>query len=370
MKQLLRISLLLSLLFLLGGWGSNGHKIINRKTIFSFPAEMNQFRAWQSLLESHASDADNRKSTDPNEGPKHFIDIDNYPEFISSGSISQNFDSIVALHGYSFVIDQGILPWAILITRDSLEQAFGRRDWNKAILFAADLGHYIADAHMPLHITRNYNGQFTGQTGIHSRYESTMINRYYTQIDYSSDTAFFVGDIPAFVFDFIYSSYPYVDSLLSAELQAKTIAGNTSSDLYYQKMWEFTRNFTTKLFSEASFRLAALIYTSWVNAGEPSLISAYEDELVSIPGEFQLEQNYPNPFNPSTTINYKVTSSGWINITVYDLHGQMISQPVSRFHSPGEYSFVFKGTDLNSGIYFVSASAGALKAVRKMLLVK
>ncbi len=60
---------------------------------------------WADTLTAHASDADYRKSTDPTEAPKHFIDIDYYPEFVSTGTIPQDFDSIVAIHGYSFVID-------------------------------------------------------------------------------------------------------------------------------------------------------------------------------------------------------------------------------------------------------------------------
>ena len=77
-----------------------------------------------------------------------------------------------------FVIDQGVLPWATQITYDSLVNCFTRFDWAKAVLFASDLGHYVGDAHNPLHITRNYNGQYSGNYGVHSRYESGMINAF------------------------------------------------------------------------------------------------------------------------------------------------------------------------------------------------
>lgn len=120
---------------------------------------MSQFNVWVSLLAEHASDADIRKAWDPTEGPKHYIDIDNYPEFLNTGHIPTTLDSVIALHGNDFVYDNGILPWATLTTFDSLQACFEREDWDNAVLFAADLGHYIADGHMPMHITRNYNGQ-------------------------------------------------------------------------------------------------------------------------------------------------------------------------------------------------------------------
>ena len=144
-------------------WGYNGHYKINQSAPLSFNAEMEQFMAWAVTLSQHASDADYRKDEDPSDGPKHYIDIDNYSEFIATGRIPQTYDSVMALHGYGFVIAQGILPWATLTTYDSLVAAFTRFDWEKAVLLASDLGHYVADGHNPLHITRNYDGDFTGK---------------------------------------------------------------------------------------------------------------------------------------------------------------------------------------------------------------
>ncbi len=134
------------------GWGWIGHSIINFNTILSALPEMDFFEYWADSLAVHASDADYRKQIDPNEGPRHYIDIDNYPEFLETGGINQNFDSLVAIHGYNFVMAQGILPWAILRRIDSLQTAFENGEWRDAMLHASNLGHYIGDGHMPLYI--------------------------------------------------------------------------------------------------------------------------------------------------------------------------------------------------------------------------
>ena len=169
------IILLLSIIFV--GWGSTAHKMINKNATLSFPPQMKELLYWSDILAQHASDADYRKDTVPSEYPKHFIDIDSYPEFNSTGKISQDYDSVVALHGSSFVLDVGILPWATIAAYDTLKNCFKRRDWNKAALIAADLGHYVGDGHQPLHLTKNYN-----PGGLHTRFEKNMINTYQNQI--------------------------------------------------------------------------------------------------------------------------------------------------------------------------------------------
>ena len=91
-------------------WGSVGHVKISDCVSLSFFQQMAQFSAWPQYLADHSSDADDRKSTDPSESPKHFIDIDNYAEFNTNHKIPQTWDSAVAAHGNTWVTSQGILP--------------------------------------------------------------------------------------------------------------------------------------------------------------------------------------------------------------------------------------------------------------------
>ncbi|MBN1351516.1 hypothetical protein JXJ21_19035 [candidate division KSB1 bacterium] len=294
--------------YLFIGWGYVGHQIINRNSTLSFPPEMAYFLGWADSLAAHGSDADYRGSTDPTEAHKHYIDIDNYPEFVATGRIPQDYEKLVAIHGDSFVSVQGILPWAILATMDSLQAAFSSQRWQRAMLFAADLGHYVGDGHMPLHITRNYNGQYSGQYGIHSRYETGMLNRYSHQISYGGSSIDYVTVSADFVFGFLYENYVFVDSVLQADNAATAIAGNTEDDAYYAALWDESRGFTARLLENASNRIAALIYASWINAGSP------------IPG-------IGNIVNASLNLN-----RGWnmvsFNVIPVDLNVDVVMQPV------------------------------------------
>jgi hypothetical protein len=350
------------------GWGNVGHRIINTRTILSVTPAMSFWGSWSDSLAAHGSDADNRKSSDPTEAPKHYIDIDNYPEFITTGYITQNFDSLVLLHGYSFVMDQGILPWAIKNTFDSLQTAFQNNQFNKAMLLAADLGHYIGDLCMTLHITRNYNGQYSGQTGIHSRYESTMIGTYNGQIVYSGDSLFYINDVLDFTFNLLYDNYTYVDSVLKCDSIAKAFAGNTTSSVYYSKLWELSKGFTTKLFKDASHKLTSLIYTAWINAGSP--VSVEDENYLQSPVSFNLYQNYPNPFNPSTKISWQSSVGSHQTLKVYDVLGNLIATLVDEYKTAGSYEVDFDANKLSSGVYFYKLQAGSFVETKKMILIR
>ena len=372
LKRSLRAGTILSIItissLLFPGWGNVGHRIINYNTIMSALPEMEFFDTWADSLAAHGSDADARKSWDPDEAPKHYIDIDNYPEFVANGTISQNFDSLVAEHGYSFVLDQGILPWAIINTADSIEAAFEQNDMHKAMLLAADLGHYIGDSHMPLHITRNYNGQYTGQNGVHSRYESDLIGSFQNQIIYDGDSLQYIENVPDFVFNMIYDNYQYVDSVLYADSAAEAYAGNHNSTNYYNKFWEIAKDFTIGLFHKASYRIACVIYTEWINSGgSPTGIT---DGRMNAVNEFKLYQNYPNPFNPSTTISWYSPNGGQQVVKIYNVVGSEVVTLMNENKPAGTYSVKFDGKSFSSGIYFYKIQTGSYSSVKKMMLLK
>ncbi len=363
-------------ILILCGWGSTGHKIINQNSTLSFPPTMNEFLYWSNTLAQHASDADNRKHDDPTESPKHFIDIDSYSEFVSTGRISQSYDSVVAAHGSSFVINEGTLPWAIIAAYDSLKNCFARKDFNKAVLIAADLGHYVADSHQPLHITKNYDGQLTNQRGIHSRYESSIVDQYQSQIQYGGDSVEYISNVSDFVFNYIYYNYHYVDSVLNADIAAKAVNSDTHRAAYYQALWNLTGNFTISLFESASNKLANLIYTAWINAGSPMPNVSDISEIKNAVNSFRLEQNYPNPFNPSTTIKYQIPKAGLVQLKVYDVLGKELVTLVNEVQSAGEHSFELslninlQNRKLSSGVYFYQLRFGSFTDVKKFVLLK
>lgn len=366
LKQTFSVILLAGLVLLLSSWGHTGHYKINNDASLSFNQAMAQFYQWSAILAQHASDADIRKEWDPSEGPKHYIDIDNYPEFVANGIIPQNLDSVIQIHGYNFVYDQGILPWATEIAVDSLEACFEREDWDQAVLFAADLGHYIADGHMPLHICRNYNGQYSGNNGIHSRYESEMIDSYIGEIDYQGYPINYVDNVNQYIFDYLYANYVYVDSVMAADDYAEGVAGNHNSPQYYAALWDKTQDFTIDLFKNASQRLAELMYTAWVNAGSPLMTAVFSNKIYNTA---YLEPNSPNPFQGKTKITYILPEPTNVMIQIRDINGQPAVNLTNEFKPAGRYEIEWNAEGRPGGIYYVVLSTDQATRIRKMVLV-
>ena len=356
--------------FLFAGWGSTGHRIINQNVYKCFPSMMKFPTSWSTNLTNHASDADNRKGSDPNESPKHFIDIDFYPEFISNGFISQSYDTNVQIHGISYVTDQGNLPWAIQWTEDSLRAAFIQRDWNKAVLLSADLGHYVGDGHQPLHITANYDGKLTHQKGAHSRYETQLVGSFQGSIIYTNDSASYVSDISNYVFDFIYVGNKYVDSVLYGDSVAHSV-DSTYGSTYINKYWELCGGQTILLMKNASKSIADLIYTAWIDAGspDPNTPTSVNDKQIS-PSSYNLSQNYPNPFNPATSIKFSIAEKGNVTLNVYDVNGRKVAELFNGEKEPGNYEVSFDASKLSSGVYFYQIRSAGFFQSKKMILMK
>ncbi|MEI6060290.1 MAG: T9SS type A sorting domain-containing protein [Bacteroidota bacterium] len=366
-KYFFSVITLFSLSLILISWGSTGHSKISESSSLSFNTQMQDFQTWVVFLRDHASDADYRKSTDPTEAPKHFIDIDSYPIFVSTGRIPQTYDSVISLYGSTFVLDCGILPWATERTFDSLRNCFQRHDFTQAEIFAADLGHYVGDGHMPLHITQNYNGQLTGNTGIHSRYESTMINGFISQIIYSGQDATLIDNVNQYIFDYIYDSYTYCDSVLTADNYAKSLSSNYSSSTYKNALWAKSQDFTIPLFDRASHALAALIYTAWVQAGSPSIIpTGISDPLVA--SNAVLGQNSPNPFSASTHISYTLSENSKVLIQVRDINGTIIATLVNETLPTGNHSCDWVPDQVADGLYYLVLNTGKSIQVKKMVV--
>ena len=99
-------------------------------------------------------------------------------------------------------------------------------------------------------------------------------------------------------------------------------------------------------------------------------ITSIVEQPGAIPGSYLLAQNYPNPFNPTTTINFGIPTSEYVTLIVYNVVGQRVAELVSDELNAGEYSVTFDGTNLPSGVYFYSISAGSFKSTKQMMLVK
>ena len=358
------------------GWGWDAHAFFNRSTVYHLPGQMALFIQDSSFFALHSPDADQRKvSGDTSlfaESPRHFLDIDDYPDY---QNLSRDLDTLIATYGWERVKANGTLPWATTWTFDSLVTQLSRGDWGKATLTASDLGHYVADAHQPLHCARNYDGQYTNNRGIHRRYETEMLSPTYSlsSLFIVPDSVWYVADPLGYSFDYILHANSLVDTILRADTFAKSASGwNGSGDppaSYYSALWEKTGTTTLDQMQEGTQALANLWYTAWVDAG---LITptGVPPPVISRPADLRLTQNFPNPFNALTTISYHLPVGGTASLKVYSLDGELVATIVEGNQSAGEYLVRFDGSNLASGVYLYRLRLGGFVQTRKLLMIK
>jgi len=269
--KVLKYLTLFSMLFILSSWGEKGHQKINSTSPQFFPSALNKYKGWSEVLAAHGSDPDKRRRTDPKEEIRHYIDIDAYDDFNNTHKIVEGKDEVFSKYGKDFIMKNGTLPWVTDSVYQVLVKEFRGKDWSNAVLTAADLGHYVGDGHMPLHLTINYDGQLSEQKGIHSRYESKMFGLYTDSITVSRSKLHKVKNVQRYVFDYMYTNYQYKDSLLNADKIAFEIANQEYNELYYKILWQKTKTFTDKMINDSSKSTAELIRMAWVEAGRPKM---------------------------------------------------------------------------------------------------
>lgn len=253
-------------------WGARTHEIINRRAVEDLPGPAGA--AWAPLarqLGAHASDADHRKGSDPNERPRHFIDIDAFAQHPFT-DVPRTMPGMVRKYGAEEAVKWGVAPWAIGECYRMTVLSLQRGDWASAGAWAADLGHYVADTHQPLHCTMNYDGQKSGHDGVHLRFEVAMMDRHYEESSITPPPADFRsahGDPVAFCFDWIAEAYPGLDAILAGDEVARTVDPQYGPP-YLAALWEETHEVARSQVDLAVRDLGALYRAAWEEAGSPA----------------------------------------------------------------------------------------------------
>jgi hypothetical protein len=266
-------------------WGFYAHRKINYLAALHVPqSDLFDFMKRNiAYLEEHAVDPDKRRYANSSEAPRHYIDIDYYGEY-PFRELPRNWDSAVAKYGQDTLEAYGIAPWHILRSYQSLIWAFSNENHSDILRHAADLGHYVADIHVPLHCTMNYNGDLTGQHGIHAFWESRLPELFGDQYFLFCGRARYVSDPEDLIWSVVLESAAALDSVLQFEKASKESLkesrlfafesrGSTMqrlqserwSGLYHQLL----DGMVERRMCHAVHRVASLWYSAWIEAGMP-----------------------------------------------------------------------------------------------------
>ncbi len=255
--------------------------------MFLLPPEMMVlYKPNIQFITDHAVDPDKRRYAVAAEAPRHYIDINNYGNY-PWAELPAKYEEAVKKYSEDTILANGIVPWWIQIMQQRLTNAFKEKDLAKILKFSAEIGHYIADSHVPLHANSNHDGQYTNQKGIHGFWESRVPELLAEkEFDFMIGKATYISDIPKYVWDRVRESGAASDTVLKDEAgltkqfsaDRKYSFEERSGKIVRQYSSAFTIAYNQMLngMVERRMRLAiasvaSFWYTAWVNAGQPDL---------------------------------------------------------------------------------------------------
>ena len=232
-------------------WGFYAHQQINRLAIYTLPEEMLGFYKKNiDYVTENAVNPDRRRYAVEGEAPRHYIDLDIYPKEVQEDLATLSWSKAVEKYSEDTLMAYGVVPWQVVRMKYQLTDAFVKRDLPNILRLSADVGHYIADAHVPLHTTENYNGQMTNQIGIHGFWESRLPELFSNNYSFWIGQATYINNVHESIWDVVLSSHAALDSVFAFE---KELTLKMSDDKKYavgerngQTVKEYSKDFSKK----------------------------------------------------------------------------------------------------------------------------
>ncbi|SHJ05096.1 S1/P1 Nuclease [Hymenobacter daecheongensis DSM 21074] len=285
-KQVILLALVLLCPIMSPGWGFLAHRTINQVAVYALPKAMQgfYFRHMPEIVRL-ATAPDERREDDPTEANKHFIDMDHYGDD-PFGMMPKLWEKAQAKYSADTLRKYGTVPWVIMDVKEKLTEAFRQRDSTAIITLSADLGHYMADAYVPLHTTINYDGQLTNQQGLHSLWESKIPERHMAEWKLDSEKGDYLKDPQRAIWQVVQESYGFLGATFDMEEKVTRTFTPETKYVFSHKYGKTRRSYSDafadaynkEVGAQVAYRLkqaptmvASLWLTAWQDAGKPDL---------------------------------------------------------------------------------------------------
>jgi phage gp16-like protein len=270
-------------------WGFFAHQLINEKAVFCLPLDIFSFYKKNiSYIKEHAVDPDKRRYIVAEEAVRHFIDLDYYEKVSPVDTMPWTFKAACDKFSKDTINAYGIVPWHIQTMLYKLSEAFKNKDEALILKYSAEIGHYVADAHVPLHNTMNYNGQMTEQHGIHGFFETRLPELFSYQYDFMISRAVYLDNPLNFIWSGIEDGFSSLDSVFRFDKHLRLTTPESKKMSFEQrgtqqvKVWSFEyamayhrllNSLVERRMRASVYAVSCFWYTAWVNGGQPDLMN-------------------------------------------------------------------------------------------------
>ena len=264
-------------------WGFAAHKFIAERVVALLPPGLRElFERQRTSFVEHSIDPDLWRNVGfAEEPPRHFLDLDAYGA-APFDALPRSYDEAIAKFGPEKVDREGTLPWRVAEIHGRLRRTFEQLALpdapgyahDNAIFFASVMSHYIGDSYVPFHAIVNYDGQVTGQSGIHSRFETELFARLRPSLTIAPQAIAPVTDARGAAFSALIDGAGLATRVLEADRQAIG-TGDLYDDGYFARFAEGGAGpILERRVNEAIASVVAHIVGAWEAAGKPDLSKA------------------------------------------------------------------------------------------------
>jgi hypothetical protein len=259
-------------------WGLAAHRYITTRAIDLLPAAIKPFfDRYRAEIVVRCVDPDTWRNVGWDDDPHHFMDfgVKEYGAY-PFNDLPREYGAALEKFGMAMLKRNGLLPWREAEEFGNLRRAFESFKRESAygptdvLLFTGVAAHYIQDAHQPFHASNNYDGQLTGNNGIHARFESALFERFQSRLTIKPAAPSPVTNARDTAFDALLSSYQLVDAIVKADTEA--VGGkDVYDDDYFEKLLSKVRPILERRIAESITATAGIVIGAWEAAGKPVL---------------------------------------------------------------------------------------------------
>lgn len=286
-KNVILFHLLITIFIAGSSWGFLVHRTVHQLAIYQLPKPMqNFFYSYMDSLVKHSVRPDLRRNTDSTEATKHFIDLEAYGDS-AAWKMPMKWEEAVKQFTKDSLLKYGYVSYHIINLKNRLTNAFKLGNKDSILFYAADIGHYIGDANVPLHTTLNYDGQLTNQKGLHSLWESMIPDLELEQYNlYSKHKSVYLNKPDEAIWQAIRRAHLLLPGVLNEEIEASKEFTDATKFRVQVRNGREVKSYSPEFAKAYSKRLKKTIndqlihsadliadfwYTAWVDAGKPDL---------------------------------------------------------------------------------------------------
>ena len=294
MRPVILTTILICTIIISASWGFLSHRTISQLAVYGLPDSLQKFyfRNMQELVKKSV-DPDLRQKEDSTEKTKHFIDLDG--PLYKNNALPDDWSKAVKKYTEIKLRKAGTLPWEIAKTKVKLTEAFQKRDKLAIILYSADLSHYVADAFVPLHTTKNFDGQLTNQAGLHGLWETECPQLFLQDYDLKQKSkAIYIANMNKEIWRVLRESGKLSKIVIENEKKVSLNFENAEKYKFQLKNGIEERKYSAQFIEKYNEVMAKQInerlllstemisnlwYTAWVDAKKPDLTTLFTFSL-------------------------------------------------------------------------------------------